>query len=174
MTKVNSKSGLIFLQVFMFLTSCTSLSNKLENVIDCGIVITDSTINFGSCYNGLSIVELQVADTNITLYPQNFRKLKAYELFERNVGSVKRDSNVEIDFTKRSNIFFWKYFDQIEENDDEYYASVNYLRLDTIGAPFKCNTWYLLNFFNPQFRIFVHSDSTCKLKVIKEKFNTNF
>ena len=160
------------LTIMFFFNNCDISKNAN---LECNVTVSKTKINFASCYNGLTISKLKVKDTIIELYPHRYEKEVVYELAEKDNNLILDNSNLEVDFYKKNDRFLWRYYKSVEghKNDDLYYG-LSYEIKDSLGNIFQPDTWYLFNFFNPHFKLFVYSDSALDLKAVKEKLNPNF
>ena len=74
---------------FLLFASCNS---RLEY----NVKITRDYVFFETCYNGLSISELEIMDTVIELYPHNYKKINAYDLFRKDTAKPFNGNNLKI------------------------------------------------------------------------------
>jgi hypothetical protein len=160
------------LTLIFFFNNCDFRKNAN---IECNVIVSKTKINFATCYNGLTISKLNVKDPIIELYPHSYEKEIVYELAERNNKLILDNSRMEVDFYKKSDKFVWRCYKSVEgHTNDDLYSGLSYEIKDSLGNIFEPDTWYLFNFFNPHFNLFIYSDSSLDLKAVKEKLNPNF
>lgn len=152
-----------------------NFSQQVNAQFYCDVKVTKEKIEFGGCYNGgLTINQLKVLDSSIREYPLRFKKINAFELIE-NLPIPNNGKKVEVYFHVKNKYFIWRVYEKIKGHDnDDIYSDFPHVKKKIIGNIFKRNTWYLFNFYNPSFRVFVYSDKNCNLKFVKEKLNTNW
>lgn len=143
--------------------------------LNCNILITRDKVELGGCYNGgLIINKLKVLDSLVHLYPSNYKKLNAVSLIQKKRSQDYRTPK-KIYFTAINNNFSWRIYDTVYnvENND-IYANFTHRDKKILGSFFVKDTWYLFNFYNPSFIVFVYVDKKGQIHLHKKKLNTNF
>lgn len=141
----------------------------------CNVSVTKEKVGFGGCYSGaLTINQLQVLDSSIREYPLKFKKTNAIKLIEK--SPIPNDGKkVEVYFNEKNKHFKWRvYAEIVGHHNDDMYSDFPHVDKKIIGNVFKADTWYLFNFYNPHFRVFVYSNSSCNITFVKEKLSSNF
>jgi len=149
--------------------------SKVNAQVYCNINVTKEKIGFGGCYSGaLTINQLTVLDTSIREYPLRFKKINAIKLIEKT--SIPNDGKkIEVYFSEKNKYFKWRVYAKVEGHlGDHIYSDFPHVDKQMIGNIFCPDTWYLFDFFNPHFRVFVYSDRNCKIRFVKETLNANF
>lgn len=166
------KEYFLILVIILCYASCNGNKGISTN---CNVSLNDKLINFSSCYNGLTISELIIEDSNFAIYPLRYKKYRVYELVEKIPLKAMEIENVVINYRTPDKRFVWRIYENVEGHlDNDLYSGNKYRVLDSLGSLFLPNTWYLFNFFNPHFQLFIYSDSSLKLKMVKRDLNANF
>ena len=141
--------------------------------LECKVEVTKDFVYFGHCYNGLEINELEVKNDSIILYPSNYKKVSKLELLSED-STVSQNQSIKVYFGKPTKDFKWKRFYCADYDPLKCFSDYNnYSIKDTINF-FKPKTWYLFNFFNPHFELFVYCDDSEKVTFLKRNLNANF
>lgn len=99
----------------------------------------------------------------------------AFELVEKDSLEQSKRRELKIYFNDTNKKFGWKYYPEIEGHlTDAYYSDMYYETRQKLDNLFKPNTWYLFDFFNPHFDVFVFCDSARQIKFVKRDLNPNF
>lgn len=161
--------------VFLCVCFCSGSSCIINQVsLECKVEVTKEYVFFDHCYNGLFINELETQDSNITLYPHNFKRISKCELWAIDSFTQRDKINLKLFFNKHNDHFMWKIFHCEDYDPMRCFSDGNNFELkDTINL-FKPNRWYLFFFANPHFEVFVYCDSIGKVSFVKRDLNTNF
>lgn len=143
--------------------------------LECKVKITQDYVFFDHCYNGLLINELQVKDTEpINLYPHNYTKRSGILMQSLDSAPMLSRKNRKVYFKDNKDNFRWEVYNCSDYDSMScYFSGSNYTVTEAIEL-FRPGTWYLFNFFNPHFEVFVHCDRSGKLTFRKKHLNPNF
>ncbi|OJW37356.1 MAG: hypothetical protein BGO54_12150 [Sphingobacteriales bacterium 46-32] len=158
--------------IFCFCSCNSSLFNRPD--LECRVEVTRDYVSFDHCYNGLLINELEVKDVSINLYPKLYKKISGFQLLPIDSTSSPTSQGLKIYFNSLNNSFRWQEYDCADyASKDCYLSGGNYEVKDSVSF-FQPNTWYLFDFFNPHFELFVHCDSSGNVSFVKKDLNANF
>lgn len=154
-----------FLVCLFFIGFNGCLFNRIS--LECKVDVTSDYVFFDHCYNGLFIYELDVADSVVSLYPKDFKKIFAYELRRTDSLSSRDTKDLKIYFSRKNEHFQWKLYKYAEWGTGGY-------ELKDVIEPFKSGKWYLFSFMNPHFEVFAYCKTSGEVNFVKKDLNANF
>lgn len=111
---------------------CVLVNTNRQITLECKPQITKDYVSFDYCYNGLTITELDVSNTTISLYPIKYNKIKAYELNLDSTANT-RTKKFKVFFESPNDKYKWRYYPVIKGHEaDTYYSSEPFTVLNKI------------------------------------------